>query len=218
MFDALEVSRDLPVTPSPSPTLRELAALLFRHARLIAVSFAVVFLGLLLYAVLSPRYEAHLTIMVRRGRSDPPISPQAANSLDFTHEAVSEEELNSEAELMRDDGLLREVVQAAQLVPLATPATSRAAEIERQARQLARHLNVEAVRKSNLIQATYRSGSPENAARVLTSLTAVYLQRHIQVQRPSGELHFFTQQTADSEKRLHDSEDRLGGFTRTSGV
>ena len=95
---------------TPSPTLRELAAVLFRQSRSVWTVFAIVFLATLLYALFSPHYEAHLKVLLRRGRSDPVVSPQAAGQADFARPAISEEELNSEVELLRDEDLLKQVV------------------------------------------------------------------------------------------------------------
>ena len=93
-----------------SPTLRELAAILFRQSRFVAASFTLVFLATLIYAFVSPRYEARLKVLLRRGRSDPVVSAQPTSLADFTRPAISEEELNSEVELLRDEGLLKQVV------------------------------------------------------------------------------------------------------------
>ncbi len=74
------------------------------------------------------------------------------------------------------------------------------------------------MKKSNLIQVSYTDTSPERAARILTALSTLYVQRHTKLQRSPGEIQFFDQQTAEYEKRLHRSEAELVRFTRTRGV
>src|SRR5271157_2780218 len=115
---------------APSPTLRELAATLFRHSRLMAASFSFVFLTIVFYALISPRYEAHFKVLLRRGRIDPVVSPQPAIPVDFAHAELSEEELNSEVELLRDQDLLKPVVQEAGLVRVGVAESERSAEVE----------------------------------------------------------------------------------------
>jgi uncharacterized protein involved in exopolysaccharide biosynthesis len=203
--------------PTPSPTLRELAAILFRQVRLAAGCFAFVFLATMLYALVSPRYEAHLKLLLRRGRSDPVASPQPSPA-DFTRYEISEEELNSEVELLRDDDLLKQVVQSAGLVRAGTVEAEPTPKVERAVRKLARNLTVEPLRKSNLIQVRYRATDPQEAARVLAALSAVYVRKRTELQRPSGEFQFFETQTAESERKLHQSEAQLVRFTRTRGV
>lgn len=204
---------------APSPTLRELAAMLFRQSRLLSASFVCVFLAMLLYAFLvSPRYEGHLKVLLRRGRTDPVVSPQPASAADFARNEITEEELNSEVELLRDENLLKQVVLDAGLVPSGSRDVGREARVEHAVRDLARGLNVEPLHKSNLIQVRYRAKNPEETAKVLSALSAAYVRKHTELQRPSGELHFFEQQTAESGWRLHESEEQLVNFTRARGV
>ncbi len=201
-----------------SPTPRELAATLFRRPRLVAAAFGAVLVATMFFVVFSARYESHFKVLLRRGRYDPVVSSQPASPMDFTRPDVTEEELNSEVELLRDEDLLKQVVKMARLVPADTPDLERSAEVENAIRMLARRLAVDALKKSNLIQVSYKDTSPERAARILAALSTLYVQRHTNLQRPPGEILFFDQQTAAYEKRLHQSEAELVHFTRARGV
>src|SRR5208337_4745210 len=201
-----------------SPTPRELAATLFRRPRLVAASFGLALLATMLFVVFSPRYESHFKVLLRRGRFDPIVSSQPPSAMDFTRPDITEEELNSEVELLRDEGLLKQVAIMAGLVPANTPDLERPAEAERAVRKLARRLDVEALKKSNLIQVSYKDTDPERAARILGALSSLYVEKHTKLQRPAGENRFFEQQTAEYEKRLRQSEAELARFTRTRGV
>src|ERR1700688_1029395 len=101
---------------SLSPTPRDLAATLFRRPRLVAGSFGLLLLGAMLFVVFSARYESHFKVLLRRGRFDPVASSQPASAMDFTHPDITEEELNSEVELLRDEDLLKQVAEMAGLV------------------------------------------------------------------------------------------------------
>ena len=201
-----------------SPTPRDIAATLFRHSRLAAASFGSVLVAAMLFVVFSPRYESHFKILLRRGRFDPIVSSQPASAMEFARPDISEEELNSEVDLVRDEDLLKQVVKMAALVPANTVDAERPAAIEHAVRQLACRLNVEALKKSNLIQVTYKDTSPQRAARILSALSTLYVRRHTNLQRPPGEIQFFDQQTEEYEKRLHQSEAELVNFTRARGV
>src|ERR1035441_4451777 len=203
---------------SLSPTPRELAATLFRRPRLVAAAFGFVLVATMLFVVFSARYESHFKVLLRRGRFDPLVSSQPPSAMDFSRPDITEEELNSEVELLRDEDLLKQVVKMPSLVPADIPQSERPAEIERAIRKLARRLDVQALKKSNLIQVRYQDTSPELAARVLSALSTLYVQRHTNLQRPPGAILFFDQQTAAYEKRLHQSEDELVRFTRARGV
>src|SRR6266853_498792 len=201
-----------------SPTPRELAATLFRRPRLVFFSFVFLLLGTIFVALVSARYESHFKVLLRRGRFDPVVSSQPASVLDFTRPDITEEDLNSEVELLRDEDLLKQVVQIAGLIPAGTPDKERPAEIERAIRKVGRRLDVEAFKKSNLIEVKYKDTNPERASHILAALSDVYVQKHTSLQRPGGEIQFFDKQTADYEKRMHKSEAELVHFTRARGV
>jgi uncharacterized protein involved in exopolysaccharide biosynthesis len=200
-----------------SPTLRELATILFRHGRVILAAFVLVGVGTLLYGFLTPRYEAHLKVLLRHGRSDPVVSAQPANP-DFARPAVSEEELNSEVELLRDESLLRRVALQSGLVVPDDLVAGRSEQVERAVRKLERKLTVEPLRKSNLIQVRYQTGDPQEAANVLSTLASFYLRKHIEWQRAPGEVQFFEKQTLQYEEKLRQAEMELVRFTADRNV
>ncbi len=210
-----------PVT-APSPTMRDLLAVLFRQRRLGLLSFLAVFLAVVLYGVLAPSYQAHMKVLVRRGRVDTPVTPAPTPSPMFQRDEVTEEELNSQVELLKDDEILRTVVLA---VGLARGAWferflggSEEVRLARAVRAMTRRLRVEPMRKTNLIEVTYASSHPEQAVTVLHSLARAYLDRQHHVRRPSGEYEFFEQQVVRSRRGLLDAEFRLMDFTSDQGV
>ena len=75
------------------------------------LSFMPIFLAVLGYGVFAPSYQAHMNVLVRRGRVDPLVTPAPTPSPMLQRDEISEEELNSQVELLRDDEILRTVVQ-----------------------------------------------------------------------------------------------------------
>ena len=78
--------------------------------------------------------------------------------------------------------------------------------------RLAKKLKVEPVKKTNLIAIGYEADDPQVAAKVLHSLENGYLQKHLNVHRPTGELPFFAQQVAESERQLEESKRTAAEF------
>ena len=207
----------------PIPTIRELAMVLFRQRRIFIWVAAVVFAGAVLYAVAGTKYEASMKILVRRGRADAPVSSGVNAPLDLTHLAVTEEELNSEVELLRDDDVLRRVVEESGIggrdwLHFLRMHEGRAERVERAARSLAKGLRVEPVKKTNLIAIGYAADDPQHAARVLQLLEKTYLEKHLSVHRPTGELRFFTQQAEESKRQLEEAKVKLVRFITDHGV
>ena len=176
----------LPVSPTP----RDVAATLFRRPRLVTISFAVTALVTMLFVIFSARYQSHFKVLLRHGRLDAAVSAQPTSTLDFTRPEISEEELNSEVELLKDEDLLRSIVLSAGLIDSKTKQADLAAETEHAVRKLARHLDVEALKKSNLIQVTYKDSNPLRAEQVLASLSRAYMQKHTALHRPAGQIGF----------------------------
>ncbi len=206
----------------PSPTMRDLLAVMFRQRRLVLISFAGVLLAVLLYGLLAPSYRAEMRVLVRRGRMDPLVTP-APEQAQLERDEVTEEELNSEVELLRDDEILRTVARASGLLSDGDSWWKLAGDNEdrrlaRAVRKLSKRLEVEPVRKTTLITVSYRSSDPAEAARVLNCLASAYLERHLRVRRPSGESDFFERQIVRARRGLGDAQLQLMEFTRDEGV
>ncbi|HEY6767704.1 MAG TPA: hypothetical protein VI386_23370 [Candidatus Sulfotelmatobacter sp.] len=203
--------------------MRELAMVLFRQGKAFAYAAALVLLAVTFYAMAGAKYQAQMEILVRRGRADAPVTDQENAPVDLTRLAVTEEELNSEVELLRDVEVLRRVVEANGLdshdwLSFLRPGEKRAARVERASRRLAKKLNIEPIRKTNLIAVSYESADPAMAAAVLRSLATSYLQKHTEVHRPEGELPFFAQQASESRDQLAAAQQTLLRFMADHNV
>jgi uncharacterized protein involved in exopolysaccharide biosynthesis len=211
------------VVDPDSPTVRELAMVLFRQGKVFVIVSGLIFLLAVVYAFAGTTYRARLRILVRRGRSDPPATAQPNAPPDFSRVEVTEEELNSEVELLKDDDVLRRVAAANELAAhdwlrWIRPHEDQAARVERAAKKLSNQLDVEAVKKTDVIAVNYQAADPQLAAQVLQSLAAVYLEKHMEVHRPGGQLHFFDEQTAESRRQLEQAETKLLDFTNAHDV
>ena len=220
--------------PIHTPTLRELVAVIFRHKVLIVSSFVAIFFGVVVVTYSLPkRFQTHTKILIKRERADPVMTP-ANNAQSFIAQDVTQEDLNSEVELLKSRDLLEKVVQTCGLhTTRSTAITDRIAEfllsyggeargeemrIPRAVRRLERKLEVEPIAKSKMIEVRYESEDPRLAARVLETLSQLYLEKHLAVHRPAGALDFFEQQTTQYMKGLENAEQHLAQFSRDEGV
>lgn len=213
--------------PRQAHTLRDIAWIFFRHWRLIAVTFFAIVLGFVAYAVITPRtYKAEAEILVKRERADPVVSSDNY-AMPVLAPGVSEEDLNSEVELLNSSDLLEKVVIACELDR--QPSTSvignlphrlwpgqddAALAVPLAVRALRKKLKVEAIRKTNLVKVTYESPDPKLAADVLNTLTGLYLEKHLEVHRPPGTFAFFQHETAQYWDGLQAAERKLATFDR----
>lgn len=206
-----------------SHTLRDLVAVVFRHKRVMILCFLGIFVGALMSALVLPAsYRAETKILVKKERVDPVVSPQQTAPM-IVKDAISEEELNSEVELMGSEDVLRKVVQECGLDQKKSWLSrlgfgqSDDTRLAKAARRLKSDLNIEAVKKSNLISVSYESQNAQLAAKVLDTLNAAYIQKHLEVHHPSGQAQFFEQETDRYRTALADTETALKDFDTTQG-
>jgi len=220
------------------PVLRELAAIGFRQRRLVVVCFWGVLLGAILVAILQPRrYTSEMKIIVKRERVDPVLTPEGLTSQQFAPE-VTEEELNSEVELLKTRDLLEKVVLACDLQDQDDSAWSKvllskalalidtytgakrafALKVPRAVDALQKKLSIEVMKKTNLIMVSYESSDPMSSARVLNTLAELYLQKHLDVHRPPGAVDFFHQESQRFRNRLTDAQAMLLDSDRQANV
>src|ERR1700686_175866 len=100
------------------PTLRDIATPLFRHRKIVVLAFLGILFGTALGIILLPKdYEAKMKILVKHERADAAVSPGRDAVMSNPGE-VTEEELNSEVELLKSRDLLEKVVIACNLQDL----------------------------------------------------------------------------------------------------
>jgi uncharacterized protein involved in exopolysaccharide biosynthesis len=217
-----------------APTLRDTVLVCFRHRQLILLTFSLIFVGALVYVVITPRtYQAETKILVKRERADPVVTPET-NSSPILTTGVTEEDLNSEVELLKGSDLLEKVVITCGLdrLPadsLVGPVLGTVSKVSPQrgstelaiplaVRALQKNLKVDAIRKTNLIQVSYASPDPKLAASVLKTLTSLYLEKHLEVHRPPGTHVFFQQEASQYWEGLQAAERELADFNRAQNT
>src|SRR5213593_216933 len=217
---------------SSSVTVRDLLAIGFRQQRTVVVSFLVIFAGVLSFVLLGPaQYEAEMKILVKRERADPVVTAgQSAQGQLWL--GVSEEELNSEVELLKSRDLLAKVVVATdlhqhdagigsrirQMLGGAQGGSTDERRIARAAEEMAGKLAIQPLRKSNVIQVRYASPDPALSAAVLNKLADHYLEKHLAVHRPPGAFAFFEREAERYRGQMTLVQARLEQNSRDEGV
>lgn len=201
-------------------SLRDVVAPVFRHRRLVAVLFLGIFLCSMVAAFLLPKqYQTEMKILVKSERLDPVLTSDKTTVIESRPE-VSEEQVQSEVELIRSRDLLENVVKACGLAPAGKGSDEReqSVTLARAVRNLEKKLQVEPLKKSNLINVTYQSQDPELGARVLNTLASLYLEKHLAVHRLPGAFDFFQKQTERYRNELTANEEHLIHFNSDTGL
>ncbi len=217
------------------PTLRDIATPLFRHPKLVLLTFLGLVLATVLGIILLPNdYEAKMKILVKRDRVDEAVSP-GRDAVVSNPGGVTEEELNSEVELLKSRDLLEKVVFTCHLQGLPSglfwnrlfpaAATGESADgqysekqISQAVQALEEKLQIETLKKTDLIQVTFDSPDPQLAARVLRELGNLYLEKTVAVHRPPGAFEFFQTESQHYDEQLQAAQAQLAKFDRDKGV
>jgi uncharacterized protein involved in exopolysaccharide biosynthesis len=195
--------------------IQALAEVLFRHSRLAIGTFIAMLVGVVIAAAWLPQtYESDMKFLVTNERVDPVVSPEENAGTTPAREVISEETLNSEVELLKSGDVLQKV-----LLSLGEPQPGTLSEwLHRkdatspwQVQNFRSHLQIEVIKKSNIIEVRYACADAQFAAKALRKLTTFYLDKHLQVHRPAGEYNFFAQQVDQYQKTLSDAEAKLAG-------
>lgn len=202
-------------------TIKEVLLILFRHGRLICV----VFFGILAGAVLAIfllgiKYRAQTTILVRNERQNQVVS-SGSQSPRFTQtDQARQREIDTAVAMLKSEDLLEQVAQQSHLVSSVhrpwsrwlNPQEDGNSALAKAAHSLGKKLHVAEIRDSNLIQVTYTSRNPKQAALVLKNLDRLYIARHVAVYRPPEIVTFFAKQTQHYKDRLEQAENKLAAF------
>jgi uncharacterized protein involved in exopolysaccharide biosynthesis len=206
-------------------SLRDGAAALFRRKWMVLIIFLTVLTGTVLVTLVSPdKYESRTKILVKNQRVDVAITAANSAAPSILGEAeVTENQINSEIELLTSKDLLTQVVnecglaKATQGLFSRTPAPE-AVRVERAVNQLAKDLVITPARKANIISVSYASNSAELSAKVLKRLGELYLEKHLKLHHPEGASDFFQNKADEYETQLKDAENRFTQFQQSNNL
>jgi uncharacterized protein involved in exopolysaccharide biosynthesis len=202
---------------SSSISIRSIASAVFRKKWLVIASFATAVVAAGLFAYLIPdKYESRMKILVRNMRAEAPVT--AGTEAPVDRNEVSESQIVSEIELLKSRDLLEKLVKETNLVKTDADGAENHQEIEKAVFKLEKDLQITPIKKANIIEVSYASTSPETVALVLTRLSELYFDKHLQVHHPPGAYAFFKDQADAYQKELRGSENQLSAFQQQQNV
>ena len=181
--------------------------------------FSATVLGCLVFSglvtiVLPSRYESEMKFLVKNARADLVLSPGDSSTAGPPTE-VSETTVNSEIELLKGNDSLRQIVLDQKLYQpfqhdKSLPPTARQAE--KATLKLQKNLVVSALRKTNIIDVTYRGRNPAEALAVLEDVREKYQAAHLLAHGAPGTEHFFSERVAQYQAALSAARSALASF------
>jgi uncharacterized protein involved in exopolysaccharide biosynthesis len=218
-----------------------------RKMLIICTVILVVVTGMAATLLVTPKYEATMSLLVTRDRVDPQITSSDKN-IDITHAAISDEEFNSELELLKSLEVITGVVKDLDLANNQKPKTdtwldetririkssltlqgwfssgrstsepSSDFSIERTVNRVVANLDVVPTKKSRVIKVTYTDTDPLRAKQTLESLYKKYIELHVQLNEKAEAAQVFNEQTGKFNDKLDESTRNLKNFDSTNGI
>jgi uncharacterized protein involved in exopolysaccharide biosynthesis len=218
-----------PAEGKQAKTLRDLLMPVFRHKRLVILTFSAV-LALSMFVawyIVSRYYVSEMQIVLSQTRTDPAIT-SAQNAAVMSNKLITPDQIRSEIALMKGQDMLRTVAEEcglaekwsmSELLLPKDPARIKAARIEKASHELEKGVKAEAEKVSDVINVKYGAvGQPETSACVLQNLGKLYVEKHLELRRPGGSSTFFAEQTEKYRQQLADVEEKLANFSKNEGV
>ncbi len=194
-------------------SLRSVAETSFRYRRLWLNVVLIILAIALLYIIVTPRqYRSEMDILVQNKRGDEQITPNR-NTGTVTVSEVTEEQINSEIEMLRSRGLANIVVDPqwnsnspTMMTPQQLKAHDKAVE------QFEKYLAVDMIRKSNVIHVAFTSSNPRTATDTLNRLLSAFLTKQREIAQPPGTAQFFAAQADSYKKQLDQAQQDLAQY------
>lgn len=227
---------------TPEKPLERLWRTIYRRKLLIAAIFSLVVIsGLIATLLMTPKYEATMSLMISRNRADPQVSA-GEKTADVLLTGISDEEFNSELELFKNGEVIAGAIRDLDLVNNQKPAPHRAFgglgeklksafgtqkvetpasdefALERTTTRVMNNLSVEPIKKSRIIKISYTDTDPVRAKKTLEKIYQRYVELHVNLGEQSAVETVFGEQSAEFEQKLNASTNALKRFDQTNGL
>jgi uncharacterized protein involved in exopolysaccharide biosynthesis len=200
-------------------SLHHIAEAAFRHRRLWLSIASGVILASLAYTILRPRqYKSEMDILVQNKRGDEQITPSRVNGT-VTINGVTEEQINSEIQMLQSRGLANVVVdpQWNNRSPMSITRDQFRAH-DKAVDEFGKHLSVQLIRKSNVIHVTYIASDPRTATEGLNALMSAFLAKQREIAQPPGTSQFFADEAARYKAQLDRAQQQLADYQQKSQI
>ncbi len=200
--------------PSPSLGLRDIVAGLFNRKWLIICTLFTSIVATGIFTWLTPdKYESRMRFLIKNVRLDAPVTTRKDEQVVADNGEISEAQISSEIELLKSRDLLTDVVKQTGLARPANPAGGPTdGDTERAVYKLEKDLVLTPVKKSNIIDVSYSSTTPQSAVLVLNTLGQLYLEKRLKLRRLPGTSDFFKGQADQYEQDLRSAENKFTTF------
>jgi len=216
----LPVDRLAPYTRADEPEMSVSGFLdiLAEHRELFLAIFLCVLAAGAAYIFGFPKkYASTMELLVTNNRSTPAISPGKTDATGAVQE-VTEEQLNSEAEILKSADVLDPVVDPTWTLDKKPHTAEEQQRHERAVGLLRKELQVTPVRKSYLLSVQLTTTDPNQSTQLLSRLLTSFLDEKRRLIQPAGLSQMFAQQAEQYKQQWQDAQQQLSQFQQNQGI
>lgn len=213
-------------------SLRDFLNVVFKRKGQILLFFFVVVLTVTIGTfMVKPTYEAVSQILIKLGRENLYVPPTGSGSPVINLDR--QEQINSEIEILTSQSLAEQVVKDLgpntiyrdlnkggwKILNLIRKDLEAAhSPDEKAVLRLRKDLEVEGIKKSNVIAIRFRHTDSQMAARVVNKFVSLYLDRHVDVHKGPNSYKFFREQSGLLKDKLTQAEFNLDLFKKQHNI
>jgi uncharacterized protein involved in exopolysaccharide biosynthesis len=192
---------------------RTVVEALCRHFKIFSFAvFAIIVITAVGTFIARKQYLSQMKFIVQNARENIAVSP-ARTTPSNTNTDVTEEQVNSELEILRSHDVIDPVADPAWTKLSAQQRTPAAVQQhEKLITSFEKRLGTDIVRRTNVINVSLSGDSPEQAQNQLQALAASYIAEHRRLQRPEGASEFFAAEADRTRKAWNDATEQLVKF------
>jgi polysaccharide biosynthesis protein PslE len=232
------MSRQMNTPTAIEIPIRNILHILCKRHRLIFGLFLSAVIVTALYSFLStPVYEATAQILVKVGRENLYTPPASLSKESYEPKYFSENQeaqTNSEVEILKSRVLAKNIITfigIENIYPKLVKSTrksvadlsssetqSAAVAMDRAVDLFQKSLQVESIKKTNVIQLTFLHSNREMATQALDTLLSKYMDLHLQIHRNAQSTKFFEDQLQTQSNELQETQGKLSAFKKEHGI
>lgn len=163
------------------------------------------------------KYASTMELLVTNSRSIPAISTGKTEGTGAVQE-VTEEQLNSEAEVLKSADVLDGVIDPGWALSQKPKSADELARHEKAVGTLRKSLQVTPVRKSYLLSVQLTTTDPYRSTQLLSRLLTSFLDEKRRLIQPAGLRQMFAQQADQYKQQWQDAQQQLSQFQREQGL
>ena len=163
------------------------------------------------------KYASTMELLVTNERSVPAIAPGKTESTGAVQE-VTEEKLNSEAEVLKSADVLDAVVDPSWSQSKKARSQEEVGRHEKAVSALRKELQVTPVRKSYLLSVQLTTTDPYQSTQQLSRLLDSFLDEKRRLIQPAGLAQMFAQQADQYKQQWQEAQEQLSQFQQQQGM